>query len=221
MLILVQRILNYKSFLPKNLTHDECMHQQTMLVVPSYLPISHHLLFRDFLSTFHLYRLRLWLILHVLNQKNTHILLLSIKVDGGSSTPEDGNAGSILNDPLFSSTTSTVVSSDCVPLISCMRIRDIYLYILNGVINSLFEKEIESSWYFRGSKVKNFQYFLNESGKTLKRMREKRDLLRKISFHQNRIFYFTITQKLIDCLKFKFIRNMSKLRKFATRRTHS
>ncbi|KAE9526856.1 hypothetical protein AGLY_013504, partial [Aphis glycines] len=110
----------------------------------------------------------------------------------------------------------------------------------------LFEKEIESSWYFRGSKTNP------------KKIREKRDFLRKTSLRQNRIFYFVITQKLIDhspytikfkfsknfeqlkfsiflivlkmikknpkslvtiffygCLKFKFIRNMSKLRKFA------
>ncbi|KAE9539959.1 hypothetical protein AGLY_005211 [Aphis glycines] len=48
------------------------------------------------------------------------------------------------------------------------------------------------------SLVKNVQYFLNESGKTLKKMKEKRDFLRKTSFRQNRIFYFAITQKLID-----------------------
>lgn len=59
------------------------------------------------------------------------MLLPSVSVDSVSSIPDDGNAGSILNDPLFSSTTSTVVSSDCVPLISCMRIRDIYLDVSN------------------------------------------------------------------------------------------
>lgn len=65
---------------------------------------------------------------------NTHVLLLSDDVKGWSSIPDEGNAGNILNDPLFSSTTSTAASSDCVPLISCMRIRDIYLsvqYLLN------------------------------------------------------------------------------------------
>lgn len=61
------------------------------------------------------------------NPKNTHVLLLSVTANCGSSIPEAGSAGSILNDPLFSSTTSTVVSSDCVPLINCMRMRDTYL----------------------------------------------------------------------------------------------
>ncbi|KAE9542780.1 hypothetical protein AGLY_002691 [Aphis glycines] len=69
-----------------------------------------------------------------------------------------------------------------------------------------------------GQKLKinlTFQYFLNESGKTLKKMKEKRDFLYKTSFCQNRFFFFAITQKLIDGLKFEFIRNMSKLGKFA------
>ncbi|KAE9544280.1 hypothetical protein AGLY_001459 [Aphis glycines] len=89
--------------------------------------------------------------------------------------------------------------------------------------------------------------------KNKKKNDEKGQFLRKTSFRQNRIFYFAITQKLIDvntlnfhkiqlkfsiflivlkvikknpkslvtiffykCLKFEFIRNMSKLRKFAS-----
>ncbi|KAE9527392.1 hypothetical protein AGLY_013090 [Aphis glycines] len=56
---------------------------------------------------------------------------------------------------------------------------------------------------------------LGSQKKNPKKMREKRDFIRKTSLRQNRIFYFAITQKLIDCLKFEFIRNMSKLRKFA------
>ncbi|KAE9533907.1 hypothetical protein AGLY_008986 [Aphis glycines] len=53
----------------------------------------------------------------------------------------------------------------------------------------LFEKEIESSWSFGGSK------------KNPKNIREKRDFLRKTSLRQNRIFYFAITQKLIDTIE--------------------
>ncbi|KAF0687040.1 Uncharacterized protein FWK35_00030020 [Aphis craccivora] len=41
-------------------------------------------------------------------------------------------------------------------------------------------------------------YIFKSVGKNPKKMREKRDFLRKTSFRQNRIFYFAITQKRID-----------------------
>ncbi|KAF0769146.1 Uncharacterized protein FWK35_00000978 [Aphis craccivora] len=43
-------------------------------------------------------------------------------------------------------------------------------------------------------------------------MREKREFLRKTSFRPNRFFYMVVIQKLIT---FKFLRNLSKTRKFA------
>ncbi|KAE9545064.1 hypothetical protein AGLY_000607 [Aphis glycines] len=101
-------------------------------------------------------------------------------------------------------------------------------------------------------KSKHFPTVFKKIEKNKKKMTEKREFLRKTSFRQNRIFYFALTQKLIDvntlnfhqmfvlafsihivlkvikknpkslvtiffykCLMFEFIRNMSKLRKFA------
>ncbi|KAE9526135.1 hypothetical protein AGLY_013766, partial [Aphis glycines] len=76
-----------------------------------------------------------------------------------------------------------------------------------------FRWKSEYPWCIIEVKSKLFPTVFKKIEKNPKKIREKQDFLRKTSFRQNRIFYFAITQKLID---FEFIRNMSKLQKFAS-----
>ncbi|KAF0768761.1 Uncharacterized protein FWK35_00000390, partial [Aphis craccivora] len=50
--------------------------------------------------------------------------------------------------------------------------------------------------------------------KNKKKMTEKRELLRKTSFRPNRFFLWFVDKKILDDQKFKFLRNLSKTRKF-------
>ena len=53
-------------------------------------------------------------------------------------------------------------------------------------------------WCIIEVKSKHFPTVFKKIEKNKKKMTEKREFLRKTSFRQNRIFYFAITQKLID-----------------------
>ncbi|KAF0760749.1 Uncharacterized protein FWK35_00008307 [Aphis craccivora] len=57
---------------------------------------------------------------------------------------------------------------------------------------------------------------LKKNQEKQKKVTEKREFLRKTSFRQNRIFHMVVTQKLIT---FKFLRNLTKTRKFARQNT--
>jgi hypothetical protein len=61
-----------------------------------------------------------------------------------------------------------------------------------------FLKESDSSWYFGGSKVKNFQYFLNATGKTLQNEGKNGTFYAKLVFDKIEFFFVAITQKLMD-----------------------
>ncbi|KAE9537272.1 hypothetical protein AGLY_006295, partial [Aphis glycines] len=78
----------------------------------------------------------------------------------------------------------------------------------------LFEKEIESSWYFGRSKLKNFHIF------EMNREKHQKNEGKTGFFTQNQQLKFSIFLIVLKVIKkkseiFEFIRNMSKLRKFA------
>ncbi|KAE9535933.1 hypothetical protein AGLY_007834 [Aphis glycines] len=76
-----------------------------------------------------------------------------------------------------------------------------------------FRYKSEYPWCIIQVKSKHFPSVFKKIGKIKKKVTEKREFLRKTNFQLNRYFYMVVIQKFIT---FKFLRNLSKSRKFAT-----
>ncbi|KAF0763266.1 Uncharacterized protein FWK35_00025143 [Aphis craccivora] len=98
--------------------------------------------------------------------------------------------------------------SKAVPIIALNDFVNILKEVMNVLILMIEPcfgyRKVNLVGTLRGQKVR----------KNPKKVTEKREILRKTSFRPYRFFYMVVNQKLIT---FKFLRNLSKMRKFARR----